>query len=57
MQDGLAAAIRTGFQGKLISPGDGDYDSARSLWNGMIDRRPALIAQCATTSDVVKAGG
>jgi len=55
MQDGLAAAIRAGFRGKLISPGDGDYDSARSLWNGMIDRHPALIAQCAATSDVVKA--
>ena len=46
----LSDEIRAGFQGKLIGPGDGDYDEARKIWNGMIDKRPALIAQCATTS-------
>ncbi|MHC4996932.1 MAG: FAD-binding oxidoreductase, partial [Planctomycetota bacterium] len=52
---GLLSEIRDGFQGKLIAPGDADYDEARKIWNGMIDKRPALIAQCAGTSDVVKA--
>jgi FAD/FMN-containing dehydrogenase len=42
-----------GFTGRLIHPDDGDYDDARRVFNGMIDRRPALIARCATANDVV----
>ena len=41
------------FKGKLLTPTDTGYDEARKLWNGMVDKRPALIAQCTTTSDVV----
>src|SRR5262245_51005392 len=42
-----------GFRGWLISPDDADYDIARAVWNGAIDRRPRLIARCIGTSDVV----
>jgi FAD/FMN-containing dehydrogenase len=43
------------FRGRLISASDADYDSARAIWNGAIDRRPQLIARCIGTADVVSA--
>ena len=53
-----SAALRelTGaFSGDLIQPGDGGYDEHRKVWNGSIDRHPALIARCAGTDDVIAA--
>jgi FAD/FMN-containing dehydrogenase len=44
-----------GFRGRLISPDAADYDIARAVWNGTIDRRPRLIARCIGTADVVSA--
>lgn len=41
------------FHGELIRPGDPAYDAARRVYNGMIERRPALIARCADVADVV----
>jgi len=48
-------SLRAGFHGKVLSPRDPGYDAARTLFNAMIDRRPALIAQCATVDDVRRA--
>jgi len=49
------AELKSGFKGDIILPGSPAYDSARSIWNAMIDKRPAVIARCATTTDVVRA--
>jgi len=48
-------ALRATLHGKVILAGDPEYNSARAVWNGMIERHPALIVQCAETSDVVQA--
>jgi FAD/FMN-containing dehydrogenase len=43
------------FGGELVLPSSPDYDSARRIWNGAIDRRPACIARCSGVADVVAA--
>jgi FAD/FMN-containing dehydrogenase len=45
-------AFQLQIEGQLIRPGDAEYDEARVVWNGMIDRRPALIVRCANAADV-----
>ena len=47
-----ADELATAMRGRVIGPSDPDYDAARAAWNGMIDRRPALIAQCTGVADV-----
>ena len=47
--------LRVKFRGEVLLPGDDGYDSARKIWNATIDKRPALIVRCTTTSDVVHA--
>ena len=44
--------LKSQLQGTLLQPGDGGYDEARTIWNDMIDRRPAVIASCANAADV-----
>ena len=46
-------AFASRLRGDLLTPDSAGYDDARSIWNAMIDRRPALIARCANTADVV----
>src|SRR5262249_4176095 len=48
-------ALSTTFSGQLISPGDPAYDGARKVHNGLIDKRPALIARCGGVADIVDA--
>jgi FAD/FMN-containing dehydrogenase len=53
--DGVVRSLDGGFSGDLVAPGDPDYEVRRRVWNGMVDRRPALIARCGTEDDVVAA--
>lgn len=46
--------LGTRLRGTLVRPGDHDYDRVRKVWNGMVDKRPALIARCASAADVVE---
>ena len=45
-------SLRTKFRGNLLTPGSTGYEDARKIWNGMIDRHPAVIARCAGPEDV-----
>lgn len=49
------ARLRDTFSGDIVLPADDEYASARKVWNGMIDRRPALVARPASVADVVAA--
>ena len=52
-----AAAIgelRADFRGSLLLPGDPGYEERRRVWNGTIDRHPAVIARCAGVVDVIR---
>jgi FAD/FMN-containing dehydrogenase len=45
--------FKVGFRGEVLVQGDAGFDEARSIWNGMIDRKPAIIARCLGVADVV----
>jgi FAD/FMN-containing dehydrogenase len=47
--------LRVGFSGQVLTPEDEGYEAARRVHNGLIDRRPALIARCHSTADIVDA--
>src|SRR5947209_7613876 len=53
-----AAALQTladGFAGRVLQSSDDDYEGARRVHNGLIDRRPAVIAECIESADVAAA--
>ncbi len=43
------------FEGEIVLPGSAEFDAARAVWNGMIDRRPAVVARCSGVEDVLRA--
>jgi len=53
LDDSVIDEFVAGLRGDLLRPSDHAYDAARKVWNGMVDKRPALIARCAGTADVV----
>ncbi len=57
IDDARLAALSADFSGSLLRPGDDGYDEARRVHNGLIDKRPALIAGCTRAADVASAIG
>ena len=55
LEEATVQGFAAGLRGPLLRPGDNGYDEARKVWNGMIDRRPALIARCTGVADVIAA--
>jgi FAD/FMN-containing dehydrogenase len=55
LDDSAVQALAATMRGPLLQPGDPGYDEARTVYNAMIDKHPALIAQCANVADVIAA--
>jgi FAD/FMN-containing dehydrogenase len=55
LDNGALDELRGGFAGHVLSPADDHYEDARSIFNSMIERRPAAIAQCESRDDVIAA--
>jgi FAD/FMN-containing dehydrogenase len=55
LKETVVEAFKASLRGELLTPDSAGYDKARTIWNAMIDRRPALIVQCVGTTDVMRA--
>ena len=55
MPEQMTTALQQSLRGRLIRPDDTDFDAVRALYNGMIDKRPRLIARCVDVADVIAA--
>jgi FAD/FMN-containing dehydrogenase len=55
VDDAAIEGLRAQVRGDLIRPGDAQYDEARAVYNGMIDKHPALIVRCSDVADVISA--
>ncbi len=53
LKDATVAAFSSHLRGEVLRPGHNGYEGARKVWNGMIDKRPALIVRCSGVGDVV----
>jgi FAD/FMN-containing dehydrogenase len=54
LEEDAVQKFATNLRGGLIRPGDDGYDAARAVFNGMVNKRPAMIVRCAGTSDVIQ---
>jgi hypothetical protein len=54
LNENSIADFKANLRGRLIVPGDADYDEARKVYNGMIHKKPRLIARCADVADVIR---
>ena len=54
IEEGAVQQLAAGLRGELVRPQDHGYDTVRTVFNGMIDKRPAMIVRCAGTSDVMR---
>ena len=49
------AELRAKVRGTILLPGDPEFDAARTVWNAMVDRKPAVILRCAGAADIIQA--
>jgi len=54
LNENSIADFKANLRGRLIEPGDKDYDEARKVYNGMIHKKPRMIARCADVADVIR---
>src|SRR5437763_8231743 len=54
LNENAVTVFKANLRGRLIEPGDKDYDEARKVYNAMIHKKPRLIARCADVADVIR---
>jgi FAD/FMN-containing dehydrogenase len=55
IEEAQVKELKAGFRGTVLLAGDHGYESAREIWNGIFDKKPAIIARCVSTRDVINA--